>query len=417
MNIRQIYEYYSREDVQEFLINFGRNREVVGVFKTGSYSQRPNILVYPNDIVAMVKTGVIEFHSSLERWSQPMNIKLENYEKFRVGWDLILDVDCENIEHGKIASNIFVWALREHGIKNISVKFTGGTGFHIGIPWESMPAEVDYKPTVTQYPDIARKIVMYLKYFSKGKLEKALLSKFDVEELAEQSGKAMGEILTDEGIDPYKVVDIDPVLISPRHLFRMPYSLNRKTFLVSLPIKTRDIPEFNARLASPEKVKITTGFLDKYEPDEASVLITQAVDWFMRINKKIKKKKTVSAITKVVPIENFPPCIKNILKGLSDGRKRSVFILINFLRSCKWKWENIEKLIGEWNERNKPPLRESYIRGQIRWHKSRGKDILPPNCHHSGWYDDFGVCKPDEKCKKIKNPVNYVFKKYRKRSK
>jgi DNA primase large subunit len=115
-----------------------------------------------------------------------------------------------------------------------------------------------------------------------------------------------------------------------------------------------------------------------------------------------------------IPERSFPPCIKNISKGLADGRTRSLFTLINFLRSANWDWEQAEKYIYEWNEKNTPPLRENYVRSQIRWHKARGKSILPPNCDHEGWYKDFGACKPDGICKAIKNPVNYGMRGQRK---
>ncbi len=410
MNLRKVYEYYSRDDVRNFLLEFGKNREVVGVFRNGNFSQRPNVLLYPNDITAMVKTGVIEFHGSLEHWSQPMNLKSDNYESLRTGWDLILDIDCKLFEHGKIASETFLWGLRKHDLKGVSIKFTGGTGFHIGIPWISIPKTVDYKPAVKLYPELARKIVMYLREFVRERLERKLLKAYSVEELSQQVNKPLGKILSDEGIEVYEIVDVDPVLISPRHLFRLPYSLNAKTSLVSLPLNPKKLDDFERLEAKPEKTKVEEGFLDQGEENEAELLIAEAVDWYVREKRRAEEKtRRTFEITRKIPPERFPPCIKNILGGLEDGRKRSVFILLNFLRSSKWSWDEIEKLLFEWNEKNKPPLRENYIRSQMRWHKSRGKNILPPNCEHEGWYKDFGVCKPDERCKRVKNPVNYAM--------
>jgi DNA primase catalytic subunit len=411
MNILDVRRYYSREEIRNFLIEFGKDREVVGVFDSGSYSQRPNVVLYSKDILAMVNSGVLEFHSSLERWSQPMSLRSNNYEKLRKGWDMIFDIDCELFEHGKIAGQVFIWGLRKHGIRNFSIKFTGGTGFHLGIPWECIPKEVDYKASVKQFPDLARKIIMYLKDFVRERLERELFKKFSPEDLAKQVNKPLGKILTDEGMNPYEVVDVDPILISPRHLFRMPYSLNKNTFLVSLPLKPFELDTFERNQARPDKIRVDEGFLDKYETDEAGLLISEAVDWWSRKRRERKEKmKRKILITRAIPKGLFPPCIKTIFGGLADGRKRSLFILLNFLRSVKWDWNSIEKLISEWNEKNKPPLRENYIRGQIRWHKSRPESILPPNCFHPGWYSDFEVCKPDEKCKTIKNPVNYATK-------
>jgi len=92
---------------------------------------------------------------------------------------------------------------------------------------------------------------------------------------------------------------------------------------------------------------------------------------------------------------------------LAEGRKRSVFILINFLSSMKWSYEEIERLILEWNRKNKPPLPESYIRGQLRYFKQKGKALPPPNCLNEAYYLSFGVCKPDSTCRQIKNPASY----------
>ncbi len=374
-----------------------------------------------------------------------MSLGSESYDKLRIGWDLILDIDCKLFEHGKIASEALIWALKKHGISNVFIKFTGGTGFHIGIPWESFPDKVDYKSTVNQYPDLARKIIFYLKEFARERFESKILRKYPAEDLSRQVNKPLGKILTEDGIDPYEIVDVDPILISPRHFFRLPYSINRKTFLVSLPMKPNELEGFKKMDAKPEKVKIKEGFLDTHKMEEADTLVLQSSDWWAMKSadekheiidgqleklrrsgyrwisqEDLKKFKTMSPQKRqriFVPEKLFPPCLKNISGGLTDGRKRSLFTLLNFLRSSNWNWEDIEKYVNEWNEKNKPPLRENYVRSQIRWHKARSKQILPPNCLHPGWYEDFGVCDPDATCggkeKSVKNPVNYGPRKLR----
>jgi DNA primase large subunit len=117
----------------------------------------------------------------------------------------------------------------------------------------------------------------------------------------------------------------------------------------------------------------------------------------------------------------FPPCILKIFNGVSDGRKRSVFILNNFLRNMGWDSEKIEKQLIQWNEKNKPPLPQNYVKTQFRWHNRQKRNFLPPNCDHQNFYVSMGVCLPDEICKAgtsritIKNPVNYPFRKIKKR--
>jgi len=415
MDIRMIQEYYSRVDIQKAILNLAKNREVVGVFRSGSFGARPNVLVYPQDIIEMVKSGVLEFHSSLERWSNPMGLKSDNYDDLRIGWDLILDIDCKNFEHARIAAGVLAKALEKHSLKNCSLKYTGGKGFHLGIPWESIPKTIDYKSSVKLFPELARQIGLYLKNFIREDLGEAFLKRFKPEELAEQAGKPLGKILVEDNVDPFQIIEIDPVLISPRHLFRMPYSLNMKTGLVSLPIRKENLKDFKKDYANPDLVRVREGFLDRGKPGDAEILVTEAVDWWVR--KQVDERKKFHRrirFTKAIPQELFPPCIQNIKTGLSDGRKRSVFILINLLSSLKWGRDDVEKFILDWNQKNKPPLPENYVRGQLRWHKNRGKTILPPNCTHEGFYESFGVCKPDNFCgkdKNVKNPVNYPFRK------
>jgi len=425
MNLKEVYAYYSRPDIQDFFMQFSKNREVVGVFKNGSYSTRPNTLVYPQDILAMVKEGSLEFHSSIERWSQPMSLRSDNYEPLRIGWDVIFDLDCKMFEHGKIAAKILSWALEKHGIKGYSMKFTGGTGFHVGIPWESLPKTIDYKPALRMFPELPRNMGLYLKEYIRERLERELLKSYQMEQLAEQVKKNVGGISGDNSVlDPFKIVDLDTVLISPRHLFRMPYSLNKNSFIVSLPVKPSQLDSLQREDADPMThiIKVKQRFLDSAEANEAEMLVAETIDWYSKRRAREDKKAVYrDRITEAVPEELFPPCMKNILEGLPDGRKRSVFILSTFLRSVKWGWPDIEKFISEWNQKNKPPLKENYIRGQIRWHKMQKREILPPGCVNTGWYESFGVCRPDSFCggpaKTVKNPVNYPWRRMDRRSK
>lgn len=420
MNLKEIYAYYSRPDIQEFFMRFSKNREVVGVFDSGSYSTRPNTLFYPSDILAMVKGGSVEFHCSIERWSQPMQLKSDNYGSLRIGWDVVFDLDCELFEHGKIAAKVLSWALEKHGIKGYWLKFTGGTGFHVGIPWESLPKTIDYEPSVGMFPELPRNIGYYLKEYIREKLERELLKAYQMEQLAEQVKKPLGEISDPRSVlDPFKIVELDTVLISPRHLFRMPYSLNKNTFLASLPVKPEELDAFRREDANPLKheIKVRGELLNPASSNEAETLILQAIDWFVRKTKREERKAIYrEAVTDAVPKELFPPCIKNILEGLPDGKKRSLFILSSFLRSVNWGWPDIEKLIFEWNQKNSPSLRDNTIRGHIRLHKMRKGELFPPpGCQNPGWYESFGVCRPDSFCggpaKTIKNPMNYAFRK------
>ena len=213
-----------------------------------------------------------------------------------------------------------------------------------------------------------------------------------------------------------KEVMPDLVLISPRHLFRMPYSLHEKTALASVVINKNKISEFQLKDADPFKVEIRN-FLPDAKEGEAKNLLMQALDWSKENiqassndgNGEGEKKKEYKPINITDRSEkNFPPCIKKILAGVEDGKKRSVFALINFLRSIGAEKEELEKTLSAWNSKNKPPLPTGYINSQISWALKR-KSLLPPNCRE--FYQGIGVCSPDELCKILKNPVNYVVRK------
>ncbi len=205
---------------------------------------------------------------------------------------------------------------------------------------------------------------------------------------------------------------VDAILISPRHLYRMAYSLHEKSGLVSIPIDPDKILGFEKSAAKPETLRITKfKFLDRknVKKGEAGKLIMQAFDYKPQIEAEESEfeKKEYKPLGFALQEEFFPPCIKKGLNGLKDGRKRFSFILINFLTSVGWDYDKIEKLLTEWNKKNYEPLREVNLSGQLKYHKRNKKKILPPNCDNAAYYKDIGICNPDSLCKRIKNPVNY----------
>ncbi len=432
IDFKKIQSYYSREDIQKAIIEAAKGREVVSVFKDGRFGKRPDILQYPADIMQAVREGTISFHGSVERWQQPMKLDAgmtkQQLDELRSGWDVLIDVDVPDFEIAKAAVKQIIAALKEHGITSFGLKFTGGKSFHIIVPFESMPEKVDMKPTKRMYPEAMEKIIEYIKWYTTEPLRDELLSIATPTELAERVGKNIIDITSNEGLEPFKIVNMD--IFGSRHMFRLPFSLHEKSLLVSLPIKVENIDKFQKADAAPEKVKVVEKFLipeKKLKIRDAGALVVEAFDWaakYMKEKPKILAKPKIKTKIRKIPESQFPPCIKNrILKGLADGRKRSVFILINFLRNMGWSAEEIEKSLAEWNEKNYPPLRANYIRSQLRWHIQQERNLLPPNCDNDNFYISFGVCKPDAICMAntktitIKNPVNYAFRKMRREGK
>ena len=215
--------------------------------------------------------------------------------------------------------------------------------------------------------------------------------------------------------NPLSIIEIDTILISSRHLYRMPYCFNEKSGLISVPINPDKVLDFNKVIAIPENVKVSKfKFLDESNVarGEAKKLIVSSFDYGEKKEEiMVKGGRKYEELKSALPEDFFPPCIKNILKGLEDGRKRSLFILVNFLTSVGWDYDKIEGLLRKWNKKNKEPLREVYLIGQMRYHKTQKKKILPPNCQNKMYYQDLQICKPDKLCEKIRNPVNYSRRK------
>ena len=127
------------------------------------------------------------------------------------------------------------------------------------------------------------------------------------------------------------------------------------------------------------------------------------------MKKKSEEPKEFETVKTAIGEEHFPPCIKKIYSGMQDGKKRAVFILINFLSTCGWDYDKIESNLLEWNKKNPEPMRENIIIGQCRYAKAQNKKVLPPNCDNQMYYRDLQICFPDNFCRKIKNPANYTI--------
>ncbi len=86
-----------------------------------------------------------------------------------------------------------------------------------------------------------------------------------------------------------------------------------------------------------------------------------------------------------------------------------MFALVNFLQVSGWPPELIDQKVHEWNKRNPEPLREVTIKGHLRQHLQKKMKILPPNC--MSFYQEMGVCAPDDLCRRVRNPAQYAAKK------
>ncbi len=419
MQYQDILKYYSRKSIQKEIAKISKNREVTAKYND-NFGKRPDIIQYESDILELAKQGATSFHISEEHWSNPLLLQpgmtKKQLDDLRTGWDFILDIDSLDLKYSKIAAFLILESLKFHDVKNISVKFSGNKGLHIGIPFSSFPSEVNKVETRLLFPEGIRIVVSYINQMIYPYLTERLLELHSLNEYSKITNKEESQLLAKDKFNPFSIVDIDTILISNRHLFRSPYSLNEKSGLVSIPIDPENILNFDKSQALPEKVTTDIKFLPESKEQDASQLIIQAFDWYFKQKKpEIKIKETQQAIPKTaIKQEYFPPCIQEILKGLpQDGRKRCLFILINFLKSTGYSYEEITNIINKWNEKNYELLRQGYIQSQLNWHKRQNQIILPPNCSNEDYYKAFSICHADNWCKLIKNPVHYSKRKLR----
>ncbi|MBW3021535.1 hypothetical protein KY328_01305 [Candidatus Woesearchaeota archaeon] len=407
--------HYKRKEIQDEMVELARDREVAVSFNMQGYGKRPDVLNHANDIIELVKNGATSFHVSEEIWSNVLQInpKLSRKEldDLRLGWDLVLDIDCKILDYSKIAADLLIKALKYHGINSVSCKFSGNHGFHIGVPFKAFPEKVHNSETRKLFPEAPRVIAAYLQSMIRDHLAERVLILNDINIIAQRTDKTYTELVKNNKFDPFEIIEIDTILIASRHLYRMPYSFNEKSNLVSIPIDPDKVLEFDTESAKPENVKVSGfRFLDSKNviANEARQLILQAYDFSLKQEEHSDEKVSrYEDLQEAIPEQFFPPCVKKILEGLEDGRKRALFVLVNFLTSVGWGYDEIEKRLKEWNSVNKEALREVYLLGQIRYAKQNKKKILPPNCDNKNYYGDLGMCLPDSLCTKVKNPVNY----------
>lgn len=505
--------YYSNPKVQESILKFSKDREVVPRYFEG-FGKRPDILQYPSDITNVVKRGATSFHGSEELWNDALQLSSELTQKemsaMRKGWDLLIDIDSPFLDYSKVAALLLLEMFDSYGIHNYGIKFSGSKGFHIIVPSSSFPTEFRGKKMSEMFPEWPRAICQYLIMSIKPALHKKISTEKDIQNLELRTNKKREDLVeavcpncgtemkrdmivvmqcklcktkieqkrsvlakkrifrcvqddvkmdivdeknmlecpqcktsnfnvsfspkekvssegrersdaytphAQENIKQKEAGDVDLVLVAPRHLFRMPYSLHEKTSLASVVLKKNEIQEFLPHHADAMKVNVREFLLNGKEGETAR-LLHEAIEWKQEktADEEVAQKKVYSSVEfKEVDVKNveegmFPPAIKKLLNGLSDGKKRGLFILITFYRSLNFSPEYIYTKVHEWNAKNDPPLREGYVKSQIDWHIRQKKKILPPNYANESFYKDLGLL---EKMPETKNPLVDVLRKVR----
>ena len=270
LRIRKItLMYYSKPEVQNALFSFSADREICPRYFEG-FGKRPDSFQYPNDIFELAKKGATSFHCSEELWKDPLKVETGMSEKqlneLRKGWDLLIDIDSKYIDYSKIAAQVIINFLKFYGVKNIGIKFSGSKGFHIIIPWKSLPKEINGIKSTDMFPQWARIVVQFII----DSIKKDLIEK--ITDLS-RPNRYIKDFQVSEEVMP------DLILVSPRHLFRMPYSLHEKTALASVVLSEEELKDFQITDANPMKIKIKD-FMPDSKEGEASKLFIEALDWY-----------------------------------------------------------------------------------------------------------------------------------------
>ncbi|MBN2881658.1 hypothetical protein JXM83_06435 [Candidatus Woesearchaeota archaeon] len=433
-----IIEYYNQDFVKNAIVELAEGKEAVGSYNNKGFAKRPEMIQYPQDVVEFAKKGITSFHISEETWSNPLllqtGLRKKELDSLRDGWDLILDIDCPEFEFSRIAAELIIELLRYLVDEScITAKFSGNHGFHIAIPFEAFPTEVNGINIKDLFPESPRKIALYLTH----EINDLLIQEFQtrlgknyLEIISQKIKKPINKFAKNNTILVDEILEIDTVLISSRHLFRSVFSINEKSGLVSIPVDIHKIKDFQktdaeiSNVIKNEKQFENIKFMNRnVEKDLAKNLFIKAYDYNAAEENNVykdvleeKKNFEKSSMNnqfeddsgEILPQESFPPCILCGLNGLKDGRKRFAFILRNFLTYCNWPKEEYAKLFNKWNDFNLEKLRQTDIDVQLRY---MTKQVLPPNCDRKEYYQDLMICHPDGLCKKIKNPVAYAKKK------
>ncbi|MEK6888736.1 MAG: hypothetical protein AABW80_01370 [Nanoarchaeota archaeon] len=496
--------YYSNPKVQEALLKFSKDREVVPRYFEG-FGKRPDSLQYNSDIMGLVNKGATSFHASEELWEDVLAINSDmtqaEFNLLRKSWDLLIDIDSSFLDCSKIATDLIIKALEHFGIKNYGIKFSGSKGFHIIVAGKAFPEEYNGMKMSEMFPEWPRAISEYLMYYirrdynievgkilsntdivartgNKEKEENIICKKcgrkalrgvvanlhcpicgFQINrrdaktskrklkcinarcagilesgdekdywycEYCKQDEESKANLNSEKNPEYFEklrgenaeaIAKLDLILVAPRHLFRMPYSLHEKTSLASVVLKKEEIKDFEPKDADPLKIKIRD-YLPENEKDEAKKLLSAALEWKkgreQQEEEQVKKKYFSETNFEVGNIDekDFPKPIKKLLNGIGDGKKRGLFILLTFLKSINYSPEKINQLVREWNKKNEQPLKEGYLKSQIEWHLRQKKKILPPNYDNPSFYKDLGLL--DEK-PNVKNPLVDAIRKARRK--
>jgi len=289
--------YYTDEVIQTLSLQC-KDREIF--LKSGeNVSHRPLQVNSAEELKWLIQTfnknSILGIHVTIEKFSDPLLLAEQSPDKLRVGWDLLIDLDTDNIQDAKRTALAVIALLNHFCINSVKVKFSGRRGFHIIIPGLAFHNFKTDREFITAYPNVPKAACRFIEACLKPEQKKGVTFDYEV----------------------YR----------PRHLMRLAYSLHEETGLVSMPVDVSKINGFDVNDAKQNNVDIDYGWINlKARIGEASKLMDAVSEW-IKIN-----RKNVQGIKIVRPQTTSRNQIKWIEKLLetpvSDGRHRITWLIL-----------------------------------------------------------------------------------------
>ncbi|MEE8359070.1 MAG: hypothetical protein V3R82_06640 [Candidatus Hydrothermarchaeales archaeon] len=213
-----------------------------------------------------------------------------------------------------------------------------------------------------------------------------------------------------------------------------------------VPVNLQDLFKFYSKIISVKAFDYMTRIHEKLLEEElefperykdiAQILVGIASEQY--------KANILSGVSRKLDPDKFPPCINNIISGVSTGSRNyaiSVLLtsflsyariapkktmnprIVDFVSDQKILTDEILPLIYAAAERCAPPLFEDQPleKLNVSYHLGLGLTQVPrlEDSGNSHWYfppncekirrEAPNLCNPDKTCKKIRNPITYYF--------
>ncbi len=236
LRIGEVLAYYGQErkDIAEAIFKYGRDRRVAMTTEPGTLggTKGQDGFRSPDEILDLARHAMEgaenvvprrypSFHGTLGKHSVDRGI----LRKAQKGADVVIDIDVKEDYKAAFAEGRKVLKFLDFYNAPYRVKFSGGSGPHIIIPYEAFPGSPSGRSAYRAHQVLFRFI-------------------------SSRSGAG----------------HIDGSFTSTSHFHRMPYSLNEHTGLVSLPLRREQYDDFTLSMAEVPNVEVDDGWFQ--EPDE-----------------------------------------------------------------------------------------------------------------------------------------------------